>query len=67
MNPTDKDRRPKVSVNWNAGRSALRRKVTNVLVGASWSHSPDWPTRTTHVYLGLWTLTIATPSKGGKQ
>lgn len=57
----------KVSVGWNAGCTAMgRRAVDNILFGASWSHWGKWPERSTHIYLGLWVLTIKTPSKGGK-
>lgn len=56
-----------LSFNWNAGRSSKGGKaVDNILFGASWSHWGKWPTRSTHIYLGLWTFTIKTPSKGGK-
>lgn len=53
----------KASISWNAGQSGAGRAVKNMLFGASWSHYGGWPERTTHVYLGLWVLTIRTPSK----
>ena len=57
----------KAKVYWNAGRSVYGKKaVDNILFGASWSHWGSWSERKTHLYLGLWTLTIYTPSKGGK-
>jgi len=28
------------------------------LLGASWSHYPSWPERTTHIYLGPFLLTV---------
>lgn len=57
----------RITASWNAGRSEYGGKaVDNVLFGASWSHWGDWPERQTHIYLGLWTVTITTPSKGGK-
>jgi hypothetical protein len=52
-----------IEITWNAGRSATGRKITNVLFGASWSHHPGWPQRTTHLYLGLWVLTLRTKTK----
>ena len=57
----------RIRMYWNAGCSEYGGKaVDNVLFGASWSHWGNWPERQTHIYLGLWTLTIYTPSKGGK-
>ncbi|WNN96027.1 hypothetical protein SEA_HIRKO_77 [Arthrobacter phage Hirko] len=57
----------KALISWNAGRTEWgRRGVDNFLLGASWSHWGNWPERQTHIYLGLWALTIVTPSKGGK-
>jgi len=57
----------RASIYWNAGRTEWgKRGFDNFLIGASWSHWGNWPERQTHIYLGLWTLTIYTPSKGGK-
>jgi len=57
----------RVRMCWNAGRSEYgKRAVDNILFGVSWSHWGSWRERRTHIYLGLWTLTICTPSKGGK-
>lgn len=39
-----------------------RNSKKSFLVGASWSHYSEWPFRTTHFYLGLWVLTVRTPS-----
>lgn len=56
-----------INIGWNAGRTEWgKRGFDNFLVGASWSHWGNWPTRQTHIYLGFWVLTINTPSKGGK-
>jgi hypothetical protein len=67
MNPADEERHPKVIVAWNAGRTEWgKRGFDNFLIGASWSHWGNWPERQAHIYLGLWTLTVITPSKGGK-
>jgi hypothetical protein len=66
MNPHE-TKKPKIAISWNAGRTEWgKRGVDNILFGASWSHWGTWPERQTHIYLGLWTLTITTPSKGGK-
>lgn len=55
------------AINWNAGRSEHGgRAVDNVLFGASWSHWGNWPERSTHIYLGLWVLSITVPSGPGK-
>jgi hypothetical protein len=36
-----------------------RNSRKSFLLGASWSHDASWPTpRLTHIYLGLWLLTI---------
>lgn len=57
----------KVEISWNAGRTEWgKRGFDNFLIGASWSHWGNWTTRQTHIYLGLWTLTIHSRSKGGK-
>lgn len=67
MEPTDKTS-VKVEINWNAGRTEWgKRGFDNVLFGASWSHWGGFNReRLTHIYLGLWVITIHTPSKGGK-
>lgn len=63
----DEDRAPKIRISWNAGRTEWGKPgFDNFMVGASWSHWGTWPERQTHIYLGLWVLTIITPSKGGK-
>lgn len=55
----------KIELTWNAGKTATgRRRFNNVLVGASWSHHPSWPTRTTHLYLGLWVISVRTNVRG---
>lgn len=58
----------KVSIYWNAGRTEWgKRGFDNFLIGASWQHWGSFlRERQTHFYLGLWTLTVYTPSKGGK-
>jgi hypothetical protein len=67
VNPTEDDRRPKIRIGWNAGRTEWgRRGFDNFMLGASWSHWGASYERHTHVYLGLWVLTFVTPSKGGK-
>lgn len=66
MNPAE-TKTPKIAICWNAGRTEWgKRGFDNFLIGASWSHWGNWPERQTHLYLGVWTLTITTPSKGGK-
>lgn len=63
----DEVKKTRASIYWNAGRTEWgKRGVDNVLFGASWSHWGTFPERQTHIYLGLWVLTITTPSKGGK-
>lgn len=63
----DETKTPKIAICWNAGRTEWgKRGFDNFLVGASWSHWGTWPERQTHIYLGLWTLTITTPSGPGK-
>ena len=58
---------PRAAIYWNAGRTEWgKRGFDNFLIGASWSNWGTWPERHTHIYIGLWTLTIYTPSKGGK-
>jgi hypothetical protein len=53
----------KAAIHWNAGRTTKGGLgFDNFLIGASWSHWGKWPTRTTHIYLGLWTLTFVTPT-----
>ncbi|UAW09413.1 hypothetical protein SEA_KLEVEY_57 [Arthrobacter phage Klevey] len=64
MNPAPDRPRPTLSLNWNAGRRGGSPIVDNVLFGASWSHHGSFPTRTIHLYLGLWTLSLVLP-KGG--
>ena len=58
----------KARIAWNAGATQAGGKaVDNILFGASWAHWGRWRERHTHIYLGLWVLTITTPSKGGKE
>lgn len=68
MNPADNPRM-RVEINWNAGRTEWgKRGFDNILFGASWSHWGEWSERRTHLYLGLWMLTIITPTtKQGKR
>jgi hypothetical protein len=62
MEPAEKTR-VKAAIYWNAGRTTKGgRGFDNFLIGASWSHWGSWPERQTHIYLGLWTLTIYTPT-----
>jgi hypothetical protein len=66
MNPVEQASR-KITAGWNAGRTEWgKRGFDNFMLGASWSHWGNWPVRQTHIYLGLWVITIHTPSKGGK-
>ncbi|WBF79023.1 hypothetical protein SEA_BOLT007_55 [Arthrobacter phage Bolt007] len=65
MNPETRPR-PRLSASWNAGYSGGRPALTNVLVGASWSHNPEWPTRTIHLYLGVVVLSLVLPTGGRK-
>jgi hypothetical protein len=51
MGPDDPQLPPRVSLGRN--RSCL-------LFGLSWSHDDSFPFRLTHVYLGLWVLTVRT-------
>jgi hypothetical protein len=61
----EEEERVRLSIHWNAGYKGGRRAVTNVLVGASWSHSASWPERTIIVYLGLWTASLVIPKRRG--
>lgn len=66
---SDDQKKTRIEVKWNAGRTEWgKRGLDNLLVGASWSHWGERPERRTHIYLGLWVLTIITPtSKPGKR
>lgn len=44
-------------------RVMFRRNRGGFLLGATWSHQPTWPTRTTHLYLGFHVLTIKVASR----
>ena len=67
MNPA-KETRIKIVGNWNAGRTEWGKKgFDNFLIGASWQHWGAFNTeRQTVLYLGLWTVTVTTPSGPGK-
>ena len=41
----------------------IYKAVDNILFGVSWSL---WGGRKTHIYLGLWVLTITTPNNDGE-
>jgi hypothetical protein len=67
MNP-EEAKKIRISAHWNAGRTEWgKRGVDNFLIGASWSNWGGFNReRLTHIYLGLWVVTITTPTKGGK-
>lgn len=73
MIPTVSDltERMTVRLKWNAGRNVHtdRRKIDNILIGASWQRSTG-PWRWVHIHLGLWVLSISIPTprsaEGGK-
>lgn len=45
---------------------ALARNSGAFLLGVSWVHDRSWIWRTTHFYLGFWTLTFVKKTRGSK-
>jgi hypothetical protein len=40
--------------------ASIRYNHDCFLLGVSWSHHPSFGPRSTHIYLGLWVLTVRT-------
>jgi hypothetical protein len=45
-------------------RIEFRRNYSAFLLGVSWVHDASWDERTTHFYLGWWTLTYRGAPRG---